>query len=98
VFFCTPIPSSKKRLTFRPAQEIDFLGSHLREFILRSLERREIDVHLILDSGNEDFGAAPTILTDNANALDKLQKEETLHHWKGTLLSTLLLCLSLETF
>jgi len=78
VFFCTP---SLKPLTFRNAEEPDYLDSHLRQHVLSSLSQREIDmVHVkgdMLEGEEEKW-----ILTDMRNPLGHWQKAEALEHWK----------------
>lgn len=82
VFFCTP---SKQPLTFRPAEDADYLNSHLRRHVLSTLPRREVnlahvlgDVPLVSESDKDAW-----VLTDAKNPLGDWQKEEAMKHWKG---------------
>jgi hypothetical protein len=86
VFFCTPSPSSDVPLTFRASREDDYLGSYLRQFILGSLEKREINLRTILESADPDIETI--VLTDEVNPLSEWQKEEAALHWECTLLQT----------
>lgn len=50
--------------------------------MLRSLPKRELDLHLLLDSGNEEYGTQSMVLTDASNPLGEWQQEEAVEHWK----------------
>ena len=78
VFFCTP---SKNPLTFRPAEDVDYLNSYLRRHILSTLPRREVKLaHVIGDVPETDKNA--WVLTDAKNPLGDWQREEAMKHWK----------------
>jgi hypothetical protein len=68
-------------LDFRPAKEADFLNSYLREHILTSITRREVDQSLIIGTAAEPY--EQWILTDQNNQLGKWQEDEAFVHWKG---------------
>lgn len=82
VFFCTPSP---KTLTFRAAEESDYLGSYLREHVLSDLPKREVDLKYVtgdmsaVAEGKQD----QWILTDLRNPLGDWQKDQGMEHWKG---------------
>lgn len=78
MLFCTP---SSEPLTFRPPRESDYLDSYLREHVLGSLPRREVDVSLIIGAAAEPY--EQWILTDQNNRLGKWQDDEAFVHWKG---------------
>jgi hypothetical protein len=84
VIFCSASP---RPLSFRPAVELDYLNSYLREHVLSSMPEREVDVARItgdssLVPGDDDRW----LLTDLKNLLGEWQKIEALGHWKGWLL------------
>jgi hypothetical protein len=83
VFFCTPVPTATKRMTFRQPREEDYLGSHLRRHIFQNLPRQELAFDLILGRASEDYDPeAKLLLTDDSNPLSGWQDEEALHHWQ----------------
>lgn len=50
--------------------------------MLGSLPKRELDLHLLLDSGSEEYGTESMVLTDAVNLLGEWQKEDAVEHWK----------------
>lgn len=80
VFFCSISPSP---LTFRAPIEDDYLNSHLRHFVLSSLEKREIPISKIRNTRVRSKEAEETfVLTDKNNKLDEWQRDDALEHWK----------------
>ncbi|KAI0346833.1 hypothetical protein BDW22DRAFT_1351114 [Trametopsis cervina] len=76
VFFCS---HSTQPMTFRKANEGDFLQSILRETVLSTISQREVDLDtLVTDAGD----LKRYTLTDLRNPLVEWQDEEALHHWK----------------
>ncbi|KAJ7498664.1 spermidine synthase [Mycena latifolia] len=73
VFFCSPHTNP---LTFRKARRADYLDSYLREHVLSTLPRREVDFELLTGQLEDNF-----ILTDDHNPLGKLQDALGHHHW-----------------
>jgi len=70
-------------LTFRKPKRSDLLGSHLRKFIFKGLDSREINLALLRELDTEQ--AERYILRDKHNALGDLQRKQGFHHWEGTL-------------
>jgi hypothetical protein len=72
-------------LTFRAAEYSDYLNSYLRQHVLSSFTKHEIDPALIRGSTVAPIAEeeAHWILTDENNALGKWQDEEAMDHWKG---------------
>lgn len=71
-------------MTFRDANSDDFLGSQLRQFVLSSLAKREVDFSQVrkdiseLDEEERDR----LLLTDKRNPLGEWQKAHAVEHWK----------------
>ena len=85
MFFCS---ISQSPLTFRPSVEDDYLGSHLRHFVLASLEKREIPIFKIRNTRMWSEEAGETlVLTDKNNKLDEWQRGDALEHWKSGFIS-----------
>ncbi|KAL4076178.1 hypothetical protein V8B97DRAFT_1923817 [Scleroderma yunnanense] len=79
VFFCS---ISQTPLTFRPPVEHDYLHSHLRHFVLSSLEKREVPIAAIRNARARTKEVEEIILTDTNNKLDEWQRDDALEHWK----------------
>lgn len=91
VFFCTP---SSSPLTFRPAQQADYLSSYLRRHVLGVLEQREIKEELVLgtaaDTSLGRSDKSEWVLTDARNPLGAWQNQGALEHWKGRFLDVII--------
>ncbi|KAK2466436.1 hypothetical protein APHAL10511_002078 [Amanita phalloides] len=74
IIFCT---RSRSPLTFRTAQDSDYLGSSLRRRVLASLADREVDIGSILDGDGDRY-----ILRDGDGRLTRQQEGQGHYHWK----------------
>lgn len=65
---------------FRPPTDADYLDSYLREHVLSSLPRREVELEMVTNEVPEDK-RENYVLTDTRNNLGEWQKKEALKHW-----------------
>ncbi|KAJ8515347.1 hypothetical protein ONZ45_g7235 [Pleurotus djamor] len=92
VFFCAAQP-----VTFRNARTSDYLGSPLRQHVLKSVTSREIDLNVVKGAAANDTRlAASLVLRDAHNDLGKWQDKEAFHHW--TLMREVLKDIFWETY
>ncbi|KDQ20086.1 hypothetical protein BOTBODRAFT_27508 [Botryobasidium botryosum FD-172 SS1] len=77
IIFCTPSADS---FEFRASDESDYLGSYMRQILLSSLPRREIDIKMI--RGDESPADEKWILSDTHNPLEEWQRASAMEHWK----------------
>jgi len=83
VFFCTPVPGTAKRMTFRQSREEDYLGSYLRRHVFKNLLQRELTLDAIFGRASENYDpGANALLTDDSNPLSKWQDEDAADHWQ----------------
>ncbi|CAG8591953.1 4837_t:CDS:2 [Paraglomus brasilianum] len=67
--------ASSKPIRFRDANETDFFGSTMREYILNNFQSWFIQL--------DKFSNVTGIITEDNNPLDKLQLTTALEHWKA---------------
>ena len=95
VLFCTSVPATTKRMTFRQPREEDYLGSHLRRHIFQNLPRQELTLDTIFGRANEDYDPeAQLLLTDDSNPLSGWQDEDALPHWQREFIDSKAISLS----
>jgi hypothetical protein len=83
VFFCTPVPGSVKKMSFRRPRGDDYSASYLRQHVFQKLAQRELSFDMILGRVDGDHNPdAQPLLTDSDNPLPKWQDEDASYHWR----------------